>query len=377
MTPVLTRFLVFVSAFTLCVISVGCSASAGNQIFFGKTDPPRDNVLRYVSGSEPESLDPQIPIGQSEARILMALYEGLIEYDPKTCQPIPALAERWEVNKDSSEFVFHLRRNGRFSNGDPITARDFVYTIQRGLKPKVASRLTWLAGSIKYADAYNSGAVFVQDPTTQTFLLERDFADDKGKTSITPLSSQPVTAELDEYPRNPDEKTTVPDTAFHQTMHAPARLVLPGNEKKRNAALEANAKLKAAVAEKKLVPVEAKDVGVEAVDDYTLRISLVKSAPYFISLMPHHFFRAIHQKTVEEFGTVWTDPKHLVTSGPFVLSAWKPYDRIIVARNPMYWDAQNVKLDGIVFYMLQDNPMIMNLYKAGELDVTYNHTVPS
>src|SRR5258707_15043686 len=89
----------------LSLISAGCAASAKSQVFFGKTDPPRDNVLRYVSGSEPESLDPQIPTGQNEARILMALYEGLAEYDPKTGAPIPALAERWEVNKDSSEFV--------------------------------------------------------------------------------------------------------------------------------------------------------------------------------------------------------------------------------------------------------------------------------
>ena len=54
---------------------------------------------------------------------------------------IPELAESWEVNKDSSEFVFHLRRDGRFSNGDPITARDFVYTIRRGLTPETGSRL--------------------------------------------------------------------------------------------------------------------------------------------------------------------------------------------------------------------------------------------
>ena len=126
--------------FGLSLISAGCAASANNHVFFGKTDPPHDNVLRYVSGSEPESLDPQIPTGQNEARILMALYEGLAEYDPKTGEPIPALAERWEVNKDSSEFVFHLRRTGRFSNGDPITARDFVYTIRRGLNPETASR---------------------------------------------------------------------------------------------------------------------------------------------------------------------------------------------------------------------------------------------
>jgi len=58
------------------------------------------------------------------------------------------------------------------------------------------------------------------------------------------------------------------------------------------------------------------------------------------------------------------------------MEAWKPYDRIIVARDPMNWDAQNVHLDRIIFYMLTDLPTMLNLYKAGELDATYNHTVP-
>jgi len=59
------------------------------------------------------------------------------------------------------------------------------------------------------------------------------------------------------------------------------------------------------------------------------------------------------------------------------MDAWRPYDRIIVTRDPMNWDAQNVRLDGIVFYMLQDIPTMLNLYKAGELDAMYNHSVPS
>src|SRR6266516_3343549 len=129
----------------LSAIALGCTASASNSAFFGKATPPRDNVLRYVSGSEPQSLDPQIPTSQPDARICMALYEGLTEYDPKTTAPIPALAERWEVNKDSSEFTFHLRHNARFSNRDPITARDFVYTFRRGLNPETAARNASLA----------------------------------------------------------------------------------------------------------------------------------------------------------------------------------------------------------------------------------------
>src|SRR5262245_14026601 len=123
--PALSIFLIS------CLVAAGCTASAGDKTFFGSTRPPRAHVLRYVSGSEPESLDPQIPNNQNEARISLALFEGLAEYDPKTSEPIPALALRWEVNKDWSEVVFHLRNNGRFSNGDPITARDFVYTIRR------------------------------------------------------------------------------------------------------------------------------------------------------------------------------------------------------------------------------------------------------
>jgi ABC-type oligopeptide transport system substrate-binding subunit len=77
-----------------------------NSKYFGKTLVPGKQVMRYVSGSEPESLDPQIATGQPETRLIMAFFDGLTEYDPKTMAPIPALAETWDVNKDSSEFVF-------------------------------------------------------------------------------------------------------------------------------------------------------------------------------------------------------------------------------------------------------------------------------
>src|SRR5262245_45563117 len=177
-----------------CLIAAGCIASARNTGFFGQTNPPGENVLRYVSGSEPESLDPQIPNNQNEARISLALFEGLAEYDPKTSEPIPALAERWDVNKDWSEVVFYLRRNGRFSNGDPITARDFVYTIRRGLTPSLGSRSASLAYPIKYAQAYNEGGAFVFDPVSKTYLLEQDFK--KGDTGSDPQTAAPQVVPL-------------------------------------------------------------------------------------------------------------------------------------------------------------------------------------
>src|SRR5260370_22973563 len=155
MAALATRLTIFGGLCSLALIWSGCAAS-DNNAFFGATKPPRANVLRYVSGSEPETLDPQIPPLQNEARICMALYEGLAEYDPKTGEPVPALAEKWEVNKDSSEFTFHLRHDGPFSNGDPITARDFVHTIHRRLKPQVGSRTASDAYPNKHADALHA-----------------------------------------------------------------------------------------------------------------------------------------------------------------------------------------------------------------------------
>ena len=123
--------------------------------FFGKVEPPAGQHLRYITGSEPESLDPQTSSGQPEARLYMALFEGLVEYHPKTLQPIPAVAERWVIDEDASEFVFFLRKNARWSNGDPLTAHDFVYTFRRALSPALASRTAYMAYEIKYAQAYN------------------------------------------------------------------------------------------------------------------------------------------------------------------------------------------------------------------------------
>src|SRR5919206_728304 len=139
------------------LLAAGCTTRAAKSEFFGKLEPPPGQVLRYVTGSEPESIDPQMSSGQPEARIDMALYDGLAEYHPKTMEPIPSLAERWVIDEDATEFVFFLRRDAKFSNGDPITARDFLYAFRRVFRPELAARAAYLGYDIKYAEAYNSG----------------------------------------------------------------------------------------------------------------------------------------------------------------------------------------------------------------------------
>ena len=314
----------------------GCAAPAADSEFFGKVEPPAGQVLRYISGSEPSGLDPQTGTGQPEARLHMALFEGLTEYDPKTTQPIPAIAERWDVNEDSSVFVFHLRSTARWSNGEPITADDFVYSLRRGLSPALAAQNAYMAYYILHAQGYNEGAVFVRDPRTRAFVRQKDVS---GGSEL--------------------------------------RLVLPGTEAAREKQIAGDATLRAAVAGREFVAIRAEDIGVEALDDHTLRITLVQPAPFFVGMMAHHFFMVVPKAAIEAYGVRWTQPDHIITSGAFTLKEWRPYDRIVVARNPLYWDAAAVRLAEIRFYPIEDQTTMMNLYKAGAVDATYNHTVPA
>src|SRR5215212_11413115 len=110
------RLRLFAQIICCALIVAGCTARAQKQEWFGVISPPPGQTLRYISGAEVESLDPQVSSSQVDARIDVALYEGLLEYHPQTLEPIPGIAERWVNNGDASEFVFFLRHNAKFSN---------------------------------------------------------------------------------------------------------------------------------------------------------------------------------------------------------------------------------------------------------------------
>ena len=105
-------------------------------------------------------------------------------------------------------------------------------------------------------------------------------------------------------------------------------------------------------------------------------MSLSQPAPYFSGLAAHQLFRLAPRKIIEKYGARWTEPENIVTCGPFKVKAWKHYDKLVVERDPIYWDAANVRLDEIHFMVSSDNPTSMNLYKVGEVDALLNHTVP-
>ena len=133
----------------------------------------RDQILHLGNVSEPNDLDPHITDTQQTFNLVMAFFEGLAQYDAKTCEPVPAVAERWEVSADNLTWTFHLRANAKWSNGDPVTAHDFVFAYRRMLSPKLAAEYASFLFALKNGEAFNSGKV--TDPT----LIGARAADDR------------------------------------------------------------------------------------------------------------------------------------------------------------------------------------------------------
>jgi oligopeptide transport system substrate-binding protein len=117
------------------------------------------------------------------------------------------------------------------------------------------------------------------------------------------------------------------------------------------------------------------EVGVKALDDQTLEISLINSAPYFLQLLYHNSMYPVPVKTIEKFGAIderstpWTRPENFVGNGPFVPTVWTPNTVFIVKKNPAYWDADNVKLNQINFLPIENRSVEERMYRNGLLHI--------
>lgn len=116
-------------------------------------------VLEFGNAAEPESLDPHLMTGVSEHRIASALFEGLVDCDHHTLEPVPAVAESWTISDDAKVYTFKLRPNARWSNGDPVTAHDFIYSWRRNLTPALGSEYAYMLHCIENARAFNEGVI--------------------------------------------------------------------------------------------------------------------------------------------------------------------------------------------------------------------------
>ena len=113
-------------------------------------------VLNRGNGAETPTIDPQKVEDVQANNIAQDLFEGLVR-DDSNGKIVPGGATAWEVSKDGLTYTFKLRKNAKWSNGDPITAQDYVYGMQRLVDPKVASTYAFLLSDVKNADLINQG----------------------------------------------------------------------------------------------------------------------------------------------------------------------------------------------------------------------------
>lgn len=149
------RSLASLSLFALIGFSFGGCGPGGTAVERGD----RAQILHAALGAPPESLDPHIITSVAGFDVMRAIQEGLISEDPRDLSPTPGVAERWEVSSDQLEYTFFLRPDARWSNGDRVTAQDFIFSFQRVLSPALGAQYAYMLFLVENAEAYHAGTL--------------------------------------------------------------------------------------------------------------------------------------------------------------------------------------------------------------------------
>ena len=241
-------------------------------------------IYHHGNGSEPQGIDPHIVTGVPEHHILISLCEGLTIPNPNPKGSdgyIPGTAESWTISDDGKEYIFKLNKNAKWSNGDPVTADDFVWSWKRILTASLGSQYPDMLYYLVGAYEYHNG-------------------------------------EIDNF----DE------------------------------------------------------VGVKALDSHTLKVNLKNPTPFFIGLLSHYSTWPVHKETVLKHGDIddrngeWTRPGNFVCNGPFQLKTWELNNKIVVEKNPHYYDASMVRLNEIHYYPVSNVMTEDRMFRAGQLHLT-------
>lgn len=274
-----TIFRLILSCFTITLLAA-CTGGESNVL-----SGNRDGIFHYGNGSEPQGLDPHVVTGVPENHILRALFEGLAVKNPYTLEPEPGVAESWDISEDGRIVTFHINPKALWSNGEPITAADYVWSWQRLLTPTLGAEYAYMLYPVKNAEDFHKGKI----------------------------------------------------TDFNE-------------------------------------------VGVKALDDATLQVTLSERTPYFLQLMDHYSTFAVHRPTLEKFGdpsdryTPWTRVENMVSNGAFRLKTWQLNRRIELEKSDTYWDRDKVRLNGIVYYPTENVVSEERMFRVGQLH--YTNSVP-
>ncbi|HYJ86859.1 MAG TPA: peptide ABC transporter substrate-binding protein [Pyrinomonadaceae bacterium] len=119
------------SGLIFSLMFTGCFLDAKVEPYYGRVAPRRSQEFHWSNGGLPQTFDPAFAAAPPDTDLIRAIFEGLTEYDPKTLTPVPAVATRWEPSNGGREWTFYLRDDARWSNGESVTAGDFVRSWRR------------------------------------------------------------------------------------------------------------------------------------------------------------------------------------------------------------------------------------------------------
>lgn len=139
----------------IVLLLCSCTEKKLSNVEYGN----QNQILYYGNGDEPKSLDPHLTTGSPDNNIIMNLFEGLVSKDHATLEPKPGVAKSWTISEDGRVYRFQLREDARWSNGDPVTAKDFVYSWRRALTPSVPNAYAYMMYYIEGAEDFHAGRI--------------------------------------------------------------------------------------------------------------------------------------------------------------------------------------------------------------------------
>ncbi len=344
-----------IALFVAALIGVGWTFSSSRE-------KPAD--FRFVNGTEPKTLDPQIMTGSPASRIARELFEGLTRRSPRSLRPVPGMAESWEISPDGRRYVFHLREDARWSDGRPVTAHDFTYSWRRGQDPATASEYAYVLYMVRHAEAFNtfgSQAAALQSSVKEGLAaLIAENADGISAADWRRFATEHRLS--DRLKGAPDSRLTALLAVREGRLEA-SELTVAGRaiaaEAERRLRLHRDADAHFGI-----------DEGVWARDERTLIVELVAATPYFLDLTAFPLAFPAPRWAIEAPGNAgnWFLPSKIVSNGAYELEFWRVNDRMRLRRSAGYWNRAQVGFETIDVLPVENQTTALNLYLTGEAD---------
>ncbi|MBE5105739.1 peptide ABC transporter substrate-binding protein [Bacillus thuringiensis] len=268
--------LLLASTLTASMLLGACSYQKDDAKAKGKENATSSSngkqILNLTELSEIPSMDASLASDSASSTALNNTMEGLYRIG-KDQKRMPGVAEDVQKLDDGKKYIFKLRKDAKWSNGEPVTAKDFVYSWKRAVNPDTKATYSYIMFDIKNAEKIH----------------------------------------------------------------------------------------------KKELP--ADQLGVKAIDDYTLEVELDNPVPYFVDLTVYPVFYPLNENFVKAQGDKFgLEANTTLYNGPFVMSDWKHEQSFQFKKNPSYWDNKTVKIEEINFNIVKNTATDVNLYETNAID---------